>query len=461
MAESNTQKTDVEALVAPQTHNRRRIVVSNVQSPGKLCCIQWHPTAATFTVDDFSYRWNSRVHRKLRYPQGPQEAHPPKWIHRIRFLGWEPHIVTWYICWVGVIANTLWVVNGLYATWPDAVSSGETAELTSFATGVVGAFLFIVTGYLGYIEAVNQTFSGIVLPKTRDTWDEATAPNTSNHKNTDTKKQLRRFLRPTTSDYGQWISSLAYPEEHLAVDRLIRKGYPVVRDDDSEKLITASLFDRFLEKHSTDASQTLKGRKVSIAIGDHVIHATIDDFDTIKGEIKGMQLADNNKGYRWWTWHPDYIHHMGIFNSLVFFVSTILFFIPACVWLPMGRHGASTASLIFWAQVMQIIPCIGFIYTGHAAMAEASGSWWKPAPKEIGWWISLFNTIGGYGFMAYAILAIPITVEPDSFADLTKWGADFGTFWGSCAFWVAGILQCIEFGSQHPIAFVTTKESFP
>jgi hypothetical protein len=63
--------------------------------------------------------------------------------------------------------------------------------------------------------------------------------------------------------------------------------------------------------------------------------------------------------------------------------------------------------------------------------------------------------------MAYAILAIPITVEPDSFADLTKWGADFGTFWGSCAFWVAGILQCIEFGSQHPIAFVTTKESFP
>jgi hypothetical protein len=248
-----------------------------------------------------------------------------------------------------VIANTLWVVNGLYATWPDAVSSGEMAELTSFATGVVGAFLFIVTRYLGYIEAINHTFSGVVLPKTQDTWDEAAAPATTHYKNTDTK-QLRRFLRPTTSHYGQWISSLTYPEEHLAVERLIRKGYPVVRDDVSEKLITGSLFDRFIEKHSTDSSQTLKGRKVSIAIGDHVIHATIDDFDTIKGETKGTQLADNNKGYCWWTWHPDYIHHMGIFNSLVFFVSTILFFIPACVWLPMGRHGASTASLVFGSK---------------------------------------------------------------------------------------------------------------
>lgn len=455
MAEGNTQTTDVEALLAPQTHNGRRIdVLSNVQSPGQLGCIQWHPTAATITVDGVSYKWNSRAHRKLRYPQGTKEAHPPKWIHRIGFLGWEPHIVTWYICWVGVIANTLWVINGVYGTWPDAASSGETAELISFGTGIAGAFLFIVTGYLGYIEAINQSFSAIVLPKTRDTLKEAVAPDTSNAKNT---KHLRRFVRPSTSHYGQWISPLVHPQEHLAVERLIRKGYPVVRDDASEKLITASLFDRFLEKHSTDATQTLQGRKVSIAIGDHVIHATLDNFDTIKyGTTKKTQLADKNKGYRWWTWHPD-IHHMGIFNALVFFVSTILFFIPACAWLPMNRHGASTASLVFWVQVMQIIPCIGFIYTGHAAMAEASSSWWKPAPKEIGWWISLFNTIGGYGFMACAILEIPITVEPDSFANLTKWGAEFGTFWGSCAFWVAGILQCIEFGSQHPVAFVNSK----
>jgi hypothetical protein len=98
-----------------------------------------------------------------------------------------------------------------------------------------------------------------------------------------------------------------------------------------------------------------------------------------------------------------------------------------------------------------MIPCFGFIYVGHATMAEASSSWRKPDLSNIGWWIGLFNTIGAYGFMAYAVLAIPVLVQPDEYANLTKWGADWGTFWGSCAFWVGGILQCIEFGSQPPL----------
>jgi hypothetical protein len=84
-------------------------------------------------------------------------------------------------------------------------------------------------------------------------------------------------------------------------------------------------------------------------------------------------------------------------------------------------------------------------------MAEAGGSWWKPVHLNIGWWISFFNTIGGYGFMTYAVLAIPIVFEPDGYAGLTTWGADLGTFWGSCSFWVAGILACFEFGSEHPL----------
>jgi hypothetical protein len=84
-------------------------------------------------------------------------------------------------------------------------------------------------------------------------------------------------------------------------------------------------------------------------------------------------------------------------------------------------------------------------------MAEASGSWWKPDFWNIGWWISLFNTIGSYGFMVYAIIAIWGLVDFDRYAGLMKWGADLGTFWGSCAFWVAGFLACFEFGSKHPI----------
>ena len=101
----------------------------------------------------------------------------------------------------------------------------------------------------------------------------------------------------------------------------------------------------------------------------------------------------------------------------------------------------------------QIIPSMGFVYVGLASMAEASGSWIKPNFNYIGWWASLCNMLGGWGFLLYAILAIPGVVgEPGCCGDLNKWGADFATFWGSCFFWVAGLLQIIEFSSQHPIS---------
>jgi hypothetical protein len=101
----------------------------------------------------------------------------------------------------------------------------------------------------------------------------------------------------------------------------------------------------------------------------------------------------------------------------------------------------------------QIIPSMGFVYSGFAAMAEASGSWIKPKLNYIGWWAALNNMVGGWGFLLYAILALPGVVgEPGCCGDLTKWGASLATFWGSCFFWIAGILQCIEFSCQHPIS---------
>lgn len=84
-------------------------------------------------------------------------------------------------------------------------------------------------------------------------------------------------------------------------------------------------------------------------------------------------------------------------------------------------------------------------------MAEASGSWIKPDVSNIGWWISCFNAIGSYGFMVCAIIGIWGIVDFAQYQNLVLWGADLGTFWGSCAFWVAGILECVEFGSEHPI----------
>jgi hypothetical protein len=468
--ERDTEEVFHQDKHAPVTVHGNRFALSNVRSPGRLfCCggsINWHPTHATVDVVDSAerYLWSARAHRKLRYAPalGQQQRH--RWV----FLGWEPRIVSWYIAWIGTIANTLWVVNGLYATWPGAAESGDLAEHISFGTGVVGAFLFIVTGYLGYVEAINQTYSPIRVV------DEPKHPASK-----------RRFRRPVII-YGKWPHHpLSRLTDHIDAPTLLEQGFPIVKDVTSSLIVTGALFDRYLQANPSQADQSgVRGRKLDICIGTHVLHVTVDELVAVQPLIKEHPddehpIKSPSSSYRWWTSSPD-VRHMGIAAAVAFFVSTILFFIPACAWLPMGNKDASVGETIFWVQVMQvreqtynprlvcckwttnnscwpfflcactqIIPCIGFIFAGHVWIAEASGSWWRPDVSNIGWWISVLNTVGGYGFMAYAVLAIPIITDGDSFGQLTKWGADLGTFWGSCAFWVAGILQCIEFGSEH------------
>ena len=139
---------EFENLASPHTDSYNRLVVKDAAAPSSCCFVGWfYPVKATVSVDGVEYQWNSRAHRKFRYMCGPAKMHPKKWHHRINFLGWEPHIVTWWNVWIGEVANTLWVINGIYATWPEV--GGSSSTMIGYVTGVVGAFLFIVTGYLG------------------------------------------------------------------------------------------------------------------------------------------------------------------------------------------------------------------------------------------------------------------------------------------------------------------------
>lgn len=110
-------------FAAPHAANDTPLAVSETRSPG----FWWYPTQAKVAIDGVDYKWNSRAHRKLRHPAGPASKHPPQWWRRIGFLGYEPAIITWWNIWIGVIANTLWVVNGLYVTWPEQARSVDAA----------------------------------------------------------------------------------------------------------------------------------------------------------------------------------------------------------------------------------------------------------------------------------------------------------------------------------------------
>ena len=133
-----SEKKGFTHYALPHTENHcNHLVVKDLVAPNTCCLPGWyfHPVKGILSIDGVEYEWNSRAHRKLRHLWGPPEKHPEKAKDRIMFLGWEPHIVTWWNVWIGEIANTLWVINGLYATWPEINGN---SEIIGYITGVIG-----------------------------------------------------------------------------------------------------------------------------------------------------------------------------------------------------------------------------------------------------------------------------------------------------------------------------------
>ena len=321
---------DLSATVMPRTGAGRRIEATTApRRPGCGRC-EWRPTHARILVGSTTYDWNGRQHRKLRFPKkaatttrkgSGEEAATDEKAGVFLLWCWEPRVITWYSCWIGIIANTLWVANGVAATWPDGFKD---AGLTSYRTGALGAFLFIVTGYLGYVEAFNHTYSQVRLPDD----DEGTE---------------RRFAPPRRS-YGRWPHPL-----HLGVRggtthshdvsraRLLERGYPLVEDAATGRLLTRhgcdEAFARLQDEDGKcgEEAAALEGQELRIRVGDLVATARVEGVAAAPARTEEARtaVAAAAGGYRWWTWSPD-LHHIEVVNALVFFIATVECI--ACCW---------------------------------------------------------------------------------------------------------------------------------
>ena len=113
--------------------------------------------------------------------------------------------------------------------------------------------------------------------------------------------------------------------------------------------------------------------------------------------------------------------------------------------------------MLFFDDILQVIPYIFFTAICQLLIAEAAGSWWKPKWDSIGYWIALFNYIGAWGFLLCGALAIPDTVGSTCCPNIAKWGSAFACFWGSCSYFIGGVLMCIEFANPQPISLCKKK----
>jgi hypothetical protein len=394
----------------------------------------FHPTHALIkdSVTGYIYEWNSRMHRKLRHVTKLKRLHR----HLPRVWTCEPHIVTWWLNLTNEIANIFWTVSGVFATWPSAASSADAAARIVYAAGIIAGAFMIVSCYLSYVEAINHSHADLVLPA---------AKNAQVH--------IRRFFRPRRI-YGMNRSPLGRHDiDDNKRRQLLRMGYPVV-ESSTGRVITIDIFDEAIMKQRSVGAiddETLRDLQIKVNLLSFKNICTTQVVHIAPMPWSGED--EKEQSYAWWTWAPA-LNHLGVLCALIGFVSAIVYIIPMCMGYTLAQKGnASVGVTLFFVDILQVVSYMGFVATGHLYIAEAAGSWWKPKLDSIGWWITVCNTVGAYGFLLCGALAIPDTVGSTCCPDMARWGSALACFWGSSSYLVGGILMMIEFANPEPIIF--------
>ena len=158
--------------------------------------------------------------------------------------------------------------------------------------------------------------------------------------------------------------------------------------------------------------------------------------------------VDQSRSWVWWPSNEDlrthYLHSLGFLASLSQLIGATIFWIAGLTALPgiYNRISRSITIVFYWTP--QVLGGMGFIVSGTLFMLETQSKWWKPATRTLGWWIGLWNLVGGIGF----------TVCPAFGYDQSSWAqyqACLSTFWGSWAFLVGSVLQWYESLEKFPV----------
>ncbi|KAL5375136.1 hypothetical protein DPSP01_011449 [Paraphaeosphaeria sporulosa] len=149
------------------------------------------------------------------------------------------------------------------------------------------------------------------------------------------------------------------------------------------------------------------------------------------------------RAWRWWPSGHD-LHSLGFLASLAQLCGASIFWIAGLTALPGIYDHLSRPLAIAFYWTPQVLGGLGFVVSGTLFMLETQPTWWKPAPRTLGWWIGAWNLVGGVGF----------TLCPAFGYDESSWAqyqACLSTFWGSWAFLIGSGLQWYESLEKFPV----------
>jgi hypothetical protein len=146
------------------------------------------------------------------------------------------------------------------------------------------------------------------------------------------------------------------------------------------------------------------------------------------------------------------MHDLGFIASFAQLIGATIFWVSGLTALPgIYDHMSRPITIIFY-WTPQVLGGTGFIVSGFVFMLETQSRWYKPAFKTLGWWIGVWNLIGGVGF----------TLCPAFGYDERSWAqyqACLSTFWGSWAFLIGSVLQWYESLDKYPVEIETPSKT--
>lgn len=183
----------------------------------------------------------------------------------------------------------------------------------------------------------------------------------------------------------------------------------------------------------------------------HCTHHHLNKQNLVGKGTHPLSKDESASEARSWIWWPSttdlrahYIYSLGFLASFSQLCGATVFWISGLTALPGIYNRMSRPIIIIFYWTPQVIGGLGFIVSGTLFMLETQSKWWKPAPRTLGWWIGMWNLIGGIGF----------TICPAFGYDKSTWSqyqACLSTMWGSWAFLIGSVVQWYECLEKFPV----------
>ncbi|EME38238.1 hypothetical protein DOTSEDRAFT_83702 [Dothistroma septosporum NZE10] len=161
-----------------------------------------------------------------------------------------------------------------------------------------------------------------------------------------------------------------------------------------------------------------------------------------------LQHPDAGRNWEWFpTWHEmktHYAREIGFWASMTEALGAIIFYISGIMTLPGIINNISTPVLWGTYWLAYLVGGILFVLASLLYMLETQPSWWKPAPRLIGWWIGAWNLVGSVGWTMSAAFGYCT-------AHWCEYQSDLSLLWASIAFLVGSVLLWYEALDKHPV----------